>query len=47
MEMRIVFALSYALVCIILIVGTLRTQNLLLEVIVLVIICQVASRIIN
>lgn len=47
MEIRIMCALLYVLFCIILIIGTFRTQNLLLGVIVLVIICQVASRIIN
>lgn len=53
--MRIVYALAYALFCIIFVVGTLWddefrdswTRNLILAVIVLVMICQVASRIIN
>ena len=53
--MRIVYALAYALFCIIFIVGTLWddefedswTRNLMLAVIALVTICQVASRIIN
>lgn len=54
-DMRIVYALSYTLFCIIFIVGTLWddefedswTRKLMLAVIALVMICQVASRIIN
>ena len=53
--MRIVYALSYTLFCIIFIVGTLWddefreswTQYLMAAVIAFVIVCQVASKIIN
>ena len=53
--MRIVYALAYALFCIIFVVGTRWddefrdswTRNLMLAVIALVIICQVAIRVIN
>lgn len=53
--MRIVYALAYALFCIIFVVGTLWddefidswTRNLLLGAIVLLMICQVAIRVIN